>query len=138
MAKAKAVEVKSEFLSKLRAQDRFQKLEDGWIKDNLLGIEWGPGSEKVMNFKEAQKYCVEAGGRLPEIEELALLADRSKRNPAINAAVFTDIKTDDWYWSGTSVAGDPGFAWVVGFSSGGVDDHRKDYSNYVRPVRFGE
>lgn len=138
MAKAKVTEVKSEFLSKLRAHDRFQKLEDGWIKDNLLGIVWSPSSGEVMNFKEAQKYCVEAGGRLPELEELALLADHSKRNPATDAEVFTDIKTNDWYWSGTEVAGTPGYAWMVDFNYGGVYDYHKDYSGYVRPVRSSQ
>lgn len=138
MAKAKAEEVKSEFLNKLRSADRFRKLEDGWIKDNLLGIEWGPSSKKVMNFEEAQKYCVEVGGRLPEIEELALLADYSKRNPAINVEVFTDIKTDDCYWSGTSVVGNPGFTRVVDFYDGYARYYNKGYSVYVRPVRFSQ
>jgi hypothetical protein len=122
----------------MRSADRFQKLEDGWIKDNLLGIEWGPSSNKVMNFKEAQKYCAEAGGRLPELEELALLADRSKHNPAINTEVFTDTKTDDWYWTGSEVAGVPGFAWVVPFDHGYVTSCGEDDSICVRPVRSSQ
>ena len=38
MAKAKAAEVRSEFLSKLLAQDRFRKLTDDWIKDNFIEV----------------------------------------------------------------------------------------------------
>jgi hypothetical protein len=53
----------------------------------------------------------------------------------VPAAVKMGFKTDDWYWA-KEVAGDPGFARVVGLEGGGVHYCRKGFSNYVRCVRL--
>ena len=115
---------------------RFEKLSDGWIKDNLLGVDWAPSSEETMEFKKAQDYCVKQGGRLPEIEELQSLVDYRKHDPTINE-IFADAKTDDWYWSGTDTAWNKNYAWCVGFVSGGVGGVKVG-NNYVRPVRASQ
>lgn len=133
----KAVALSGSFLDKFHSPDRFQKLEDGWIKDNLLGLEWGLSSEKCMNWTDANKYAADKGGRLPTVDELASLVDRSKRNPAIDQ-IFTDTKTDDYYWTSTELASDPGNAWIVFFSYGGVSGYGKDSNDYVRPVRSSQ
>ena len=133
----KSVVLSSGFLEKLRSPDRFQKLKDGWIKDNLLGLDWCPSSDKPMSWADAKKYAADKGGRLPTVDELASLVDRSKRNPAIDP-IFTDTKTDDYYWTGTELAGDSGYAWIVTFSSGGVSGYRKDCGYCVRPVRSSQ
>ena len=125
-------------LERLRSPDRFQKLEDGWVKDSLLGIDWGPSSSNRMNWGDAKKYCVDQKGRLPEIDELASLADRSKRDPAINTEAFPDTKTDDWYWTATEVAGFSGNAWLVDFDEGYVGYCFEDGDGYVRPVRSSQ
>jgi hypothetical protein len=125
------------FLGKLRSPDRFQKLEDGWIKDNLLGLDWGPSSDTRMNWSDAKKYATDKGGRLPTVDELASLVDRSKRKPAIDP-VFTDTKTDDYYWTSTPYAGSSGDAWCVGFYVGIVGYCLKGNSSYVRAVRASQ
>ena len=115
-------------------KNRFKALDDGWIQDSLLGLDWGPSSEKTMTFRKAEAYCKKLGARLPESNELMSLIDHSKRYPAS----VIDMKYDDWYWTGTSVAGCPDFAWCVPFYIGLVIYDNKDLGNYVRPVRASQ
>jgi hypothetical protein len=135
-AKKKGPNVRAGFLGLLRSPERFQKLKDGWVKDTLLGLDWGPSSTNRMNWKDAQKYCVDQGGRLPEIDELANLADRSKYKPAIHP-IFTDTQSS-YYWSGTTSAGSTVYAWDVYFYYGNVYFGNKTYEYYVRPVRSSQ
>lgn len=132
-----AIGLKESFIEKICNPDRFVKLRDGWIKDTLLGIDWGPSSEKIMDWEAAKKYCEDLRGWLPNMLELITLIDYTKRNPAINP-IFADTKTDDWYWSGTPVAGYESVAWIVDFSYGYVGSYYKDGINYVRPVRASQ
>ena len=113
---------------------RFKILSDGWIRDKALGKDWGPSSDKRMNFAEAGKYVEEKGGILPTVKELRSLIDYDRKNPAIDTDFFGDTKTDDWYWTGTMVAGSSSFVWCVDFF-GNVCDCNEDYGYYVRPVR---
>lgn len=129
---------KGGYMAALSSPERFQKLDDGWIRDLLLGVEWGPSSQKIMDFEEAKKFCAEKGGRLPEAHELHSLVDFSKREPAVNAEVFADMKHDDWYWTGTPVAGYSGLAWCVFYRGGNVGSLDVGSSNYVRPVRASQ
>ena len=129
------MEQKTTFLNALNDPERFKKLEDGWISDSLTGLDWGPSSDEVVDFKEAQKYCEKLGARLPESQELFSLVDHSKKHPA---SVLEDMKHDDWYWSGTTVAGGSDRAWCVYFVYGDVGVTHKDVGNYVRPVRASQ
>lgn len=126
------------FLVNLRDKNRFKVLPDGWVRDNLLGIDWGKSNDETIDFKAAQKYCKKQGGRLPTREELITLIDDTRRSPAINTAVFPDTKTDDWYWTGTPLAGSSDDAWVVYFNYGYVLYYNKDLRYYVRPVRSSQ
>ena len=137
MAKQKVAVIKGNLLDKFQSPDRFKKLKDGWIKDNLLGLDWGPSSANTMIWKDAEKYCKDLGGRLPEVNELQSLVDYSKHHPAINP-IFLDTKTDDYYWSATKVAGFPDYAWLVGFSYGLVGYWCKGHGGYVRSCRSSQ
>ena len=117
---------------------RFQKLKDGWIRDNFLGLDWGPSSTTRMNWEIAKKYAADQGGRLPTRRELESLVDITKYNPAIDKDIFPDTKTDDWYWTGDTVAWRSVYAWTVNFYFGYVDNWGKDYDFYVRPVRSSQ
>jgi hypothetical protein len=80
--------------------------------------------------------------RLPEVEELFLLADRSKFRPAINTEFFPSCKSD-WYWTATDDAseekdaetGHTDYAWFVLFSCGGSYLYHRDLNLRVRAVR---
>jgi hypothetical protein len=84
-----------------------------------------------------------AGGfsdwRLPTVEELFLLADRTRAPcPAIDAEYFPDCKSD-WYWSSTPYARSPGgCAWVVNFGNGDAHWSFRDDDGFVRAVRPGQ
>ena len=128
------VQDKPTFIKLLRDPNRFRKLEDGWVRDSLLGIEWGPSSRESMTFKQAQAYCKKLKARLPEVNELQSLVDYTKYDPAIDTSIFADT-VSNWYWSGTTHAGHSDYAWIVSFYNGFVNWYNKGYSNYVRPVR---
>jgi hypothetical protein len=75
---------------------------------------------------------------LPTIEELALLVDRSRVDPAINTEFFRDIESD-WYWSKTSAAWSSASAWGVYFGYGFVYDfHRGSYGFALAVRRVGQ
>jgi hypothetical protein len=123
---------------------RFVKNLDGTVTDNLLKVVWGPTLSERMTWSDAGKACKKLalngrkGWRLPTVNELFSLVDRSRKNPATNAEIFGDTKTDDWYWTSEKLAGSTGCAWVVVFSDGGVGGCNKDYTYFVRLVRSSQ
>ena len=132
------MENRNKLMLALNSSDRFKILDDGWVKDEVTGLDFGPSSEETMNLEDAIKYCQEKGGRLPEVHELHSLVDFTKHEPAINTEIFKDTKHDDWYWSGTKCAWNGRAAWCVSFRYGGVNGDREGNDNYVRPVRASQ
>ena len=95
-----------------------------------------------MTFQEAQKACAELnaqklGGRtdwcIAEVEELFLLADRTRYSPAIDTDAFPDTESD-WYWSNTQTPWDPSCVFVVYFGSGGVGLNFRTLEAFLRAV----
>jgi uncharacterized protein DUF1566 len=72
--------------------------------------------------------------RLPEIDELQLIIDRTRRAPAFDPAFFHAIP-NDWIWSSTAVAGSPSSAWYVSASSGYVGSNRRYGAGFALAVR---
>jgi len=129
----------TDFLRFRNTPDRFEKLSDGWVKDKLLGIDWGPTYSEKMTWQKAESKCKKDGYRQATPEEMSTLIDRSKYNPAIVAGVeILNIKTDDWYWTSTPCAWYSGSAWCVYFSYGVVSSGSKGSNYYVRPVRSSQ
>ena len=87
----------------------------------------------------ATTYCeaLELGGytdwRLPTIEELMAISDKSKENPAIDATFHYIVL--DGYWSSTTIIGYEYGALGVLFYNGDDRWYRKSNSIYVRCVR---
>ena len=71
---------------------------------------------------------------LPTIDELQLLIDRDRYDPAIDTAFFRDIQSD-WYWSKTPAAWSSASAWGVGFNDGGVYGGHRSYYGFALAVR---
>lgn len=71
---------------------------------------------------------------LPDIDQLSLVIDRTRRDPAINVDYFRDIASD-WYWSTTPVAGSAASAWYVGFNYGLVYYYHRGLSGFALAVR---
>jgi hypothetical protein len=74
--------------------------------------------------------------RIPDIDELQTIVDRRTGNPTIDA-IFGPTQSST-YWSATTQAEDPHFAWGVTFRNGGeLDPFNKAGHFFVRAVRGG-
>jgi len=122
---------------------RFVDNGDGTVTDTTSGLMW----TKVTIAKdqthdqatEAAAKCA-AGGhsdwRLPTVEELFLLADRSRISPAIDTDVFPDTY-NDWYWTSSDSKWGSSCAWFVRFDGGYADYGHRGDDACVRAVRSG-
>ena len=119
------------------------------VSDSTTGLEWQDNSDtngtqrtwqEAINYCEALTLDTHDDWRLPNINELKSLIDRSKREPAIKGDVFEYIGTNNYYiyWSSTSVVGYEVNAWFVAFNVGFVDGNDKGNDGYVRCVRDGQ
>ncbi len=119
------------------------------VSDSKTGLQWQDNNETnstAYSWQEAIDHCEALtldsldDWRLPNINELKTLIDRSKREPAIKENVFEYIGTNNYYsyWSSTSIVGVEYDAWVVVFNIGSVTGLNKYYYTYVRCVRDGQ
>ena len=75
--------------------------------------------------------------RLPNVKELQSLIGLGHFTPALPAGhPFSGVQSSG-YWSSTTLAGSPGFAWVVGLLDGFTNDGNKGSTALVWPVRGG-
>ncbi len=114
------------------------------VLDNTSQLIWTIEETKEMTWKKAHSAvkklntCGFSDWRLPTVEELFLLADRTKHTPAIDTAFFPNCKSD-WYWTSTPAALSPdAYAWFVYFDSGGTGWFARDGSLLVRAVRASQ
>jgi len=125
----------------------FSRSSEGIVTDNITTLQWqddysdNGGSVKIVVWEAAIDYCeaLTLGGyddwRLPNINELKSIIDRSRFNPAI-VSVFE--YTSNKYWSSTTSKDNDRDAWNVYFSYGTDSWDHKDNSGYVRCVRDGQ
>ena len=116
------------------------------ITDSKTGLEWQDNNESnstKRSWQGAIDYCESLSlnayddWRLPNINELKTLIDRSKEQPAIVNG-FEYVQSDS-YWSSTSIVDHENVAWFVYFYNGSVfGDPPKDDNLYVRCVRDGQ
>jgi hypothetical protein len=115
---------------------------NGTVTDNITGLMWQQGEPGFKYWSDALSYCVglSHGGHtdwwLPNIRELESLTDVMRSSLTIDTSFFPNAHESE-YWSSTTDAYFPGYAWKVGFTSGGVCAFSKGM-NYVRCVRAGE
>jgi hypothetical protein len=103
---------------------------------------WDPRETEGMTHAQAEAYIAklnqdepDMGWRLPTVDELCALADRTKFNPAIDKNFFAKCKSD-WYWTSTPAAYSPSdCAWIVDFYGGSADWSHRDGRAFVRAVR---
>jgi len=125
------------------------------VQDNVTGLVWenktDDGSihdkDNTYNWQDAQDVFIAAlnndnfGGysdwRLPTINELSFIRNLDTYDPSINTDYFPNTMVSSDYWSSTTYAGDPSYAWLVDFYDGDVLHYGKSY-NYVRAVRSGQ
>ncbi len=114
---------------------------DGTIYDTRTKLTWQQVSpDETYNWEDAHEYCkgLRLAGhkdwRLPTLEELKTLIEK-EHEPTICPVFKCKLI---WYWSSTSVASIPDYAWNVSFYDGLVySDVHKGYVAHVRAVRAG-
>ncbi len=118
-------------------------LDDEAVFDRETGLVWqrDTADDTGCNWDAAQNVCYELeiggrmGWRLPTIDELATLIDRTQSNPALpEGHFFTNVR--GFYWSSTDYVGVSG-AFRVELEQGIVHGCPATIDNYVRAVRSG-
>jgi hypothetical protein len=126
-------------------QPAYKDNGNGTVTDLNTGLMWQQGdahNSSGRTWQQAVDYCAASGladyhdWRLPSITELTSIVDHSRTNPAVNTTYFPGCRSSV-YWSGTTVAGYPGYAWGVNFYYGYDHWFSKDNTSYVRCVRGG-
>lgn len=116
------------------------------VLDKETGLVWeqSPDGENRYTWEDAQEYCntLTTGGRmgwrLPTIQELASLVDRSQSYPALpKGHPFSNVQSS-YYWSATTATKNIGGAWVVNFSLGQLGYPGELNSYFVWCVRGGQ
>ena len=120
------------------------------VTDSTTGLQWQDdaiGSQ--MTWQSAIDHCegLSLDGfddwRLPNVNELKTIVDRSKGNPAIVSG-FENVGSSNYssyYWSSTTSKDYSYYtynAWIVNFSYGYVDNYDKYDNVFVRCVRGGD
>ncbi|MBU43398.1 MAG: hypothetical protein CMN76_09285 [Spirochaetaceae bacterium] len=113
----------------------FQKCSSGQTNDASC-----TGTVTNLTWKDALLYCYgltlagRSDWRLPALNELKLLLDRSVNNPASNAAQFPNT-SNGFYWTSTTAHFNATSAWRLDFSVGNVLVTTKTVTYPARCVR---
>ena len=117
------------------------------VHDIQTALEWQDNNETnstKYSWQEAIDYCErlllneDSDWRLPNINELKTVIDRSQKEPAIKGHIFEYLGDGNYYgyWSSTSVVNFENYAWIVYFGNGATYSNYKEYNGlYVRCVR---
>lgn len=119
----------------------FYRPKDGNIvTDNITALQWEDGDDILDgSLSDAINYCdtLELDGyddwRVPNLNELYTIADRSIDSPALNS-IFKNIHSQQ-YWSSTTVESSNSSAWVVDFYKASDGWLNINDSGYIRCVR---
>ncbi len=107
------------------------------IIDNQTGLIWQRDVQNNLTYEQAlelaERVALETGlaWRVPTVEELSSLLDRTRSFPA---SAFPDMPSD-WFWSSTPDVGTADYAWSVDFKSGYVINDCLERQYAVRLVR---
>jgi hypothetical protein len=117
------------------------------VQDAVTGLTWQrnlpmtyAGCTSTCTWEKAKAYCdtlVLEGAedwRLPTMIELVSILDDNAVMPSINAAIFPNTPSDN-FWSASPNTGDSTQAWGVGFDAFQVLARPKNDSLHVRCVR---
>ena len=124
----------------------FTTNSDGTVTDSATGLVWQQGEagqiptwEGALNYCENLPLAGKTDWRLPNIRELESIVDDTKEGTQIDTSVFPGAQPVS-YWSSTTYASDPTWAWLEPFFSNGWPQYRYPKSEllFVRCVRGGQ
>jgi hypothetical protein len=114
-----------------------------WNGTTCTGTATNHRHEPALALANASNSSQSATGwRLPNVKELASLADKGCQNPAIDNTTFP-ATPGDWFWSSSPYVFDPVHAWSVNFFDGHVAGSYSSRTNssdhfHVRLVRSSQ
>jgi len=122
--------------------ERFIDNNDGTVTDTKTNLMWQKDTASGnYTWQPALSYCENLtlashnDWRLPNINELQSIVDYTRFDPSINTTYFPNT-VSSCYWSSTTNASYPGYAWYVFFGYGYINNYGKSsYGYYVRAVR---
>ena len=133
----------------LPASERFKLvMGDEAVLDKETGLVWAKnaniftGAQKwhyAMMYSRKLLIGGRKGWRLPTVEELSSLVDKSQSYPALpDGHPFDNVQGGRCYWSSTTLEDTGELAYRLDMSSGTVHfDSKTDRSLYIWPVRGG-
>jgi len=131
--------------------DRFSDNNDGTVTDTCTNLIWLKKAncygKKNWNNAKVSASSLQNGScglsdgsvagnwRLPSMNELQSLIDRSRFNPSLPSGhPFSGVQPG-YYWAATTYANDTSYAWSVYLTYGRVNANGKSNTYYVWPVR---
>lgn len=128
-------------------EPRFGPAGEGIVLDHLTGLMWTQNAspaEFPLNWAEsfdaveklnASRYLGHEDWRLPNRRELRSLISHGAKNPALpHGHPFTGV-VGNWYWTSSSSALAPDYAWYVHLAGGRMFYGKKDSAYMLWPVR---
>ena len=118
---------------------------DQMVTDSSTALVWQDDAEAKTTeriWTDAIDYCEaltlegHTNWRLPNVNELYYIADRSKSDPAMDTT-FQNV-VSKFYWSSTTLVSSTTAAWNVGFLGGHDSFSTKTSERFVRCVRDGQ
>jgi hypothetical protein len=112
------------------------KTNDGHIHDKDNSYTWYQAQDGFIAALNSAHFGGFSDWRLPTVMELSFLVDKGRDYPLINSPYFPDMVLDFCYWSSTTNALYPLYAWYVYFGGSMMSFCVDKSSNlYVRAVR---
>lgn len=126
--------------------DRFELMGEGLVQDRATGLIWTRNSclsEFPLSWQESLEFVEQmnretrygrSDWRMPNRRELRSLVDHGRKNPVLSRNHPFQHVFLGWFWTSTTAAIAPRYAWYVHFAGGRMFYGRKDDYCWVWPV----
>lgn len=112
---------------------------EGEADDSTCGsppvVSGGCDTLKYVAAVNSVGWCGYRDWRLPTVDELGSLVDYGSYLPALSTSFFPDIIMPAGFWTSTTSAAGPSYAWIVIFDDGYLGTCVKSWNYYLRLVR---